>query len=250
MLSGEALPHKASKSIKAVAFDLDGTLYPNYRLYCRLLPRFFIHPFFYRAFMAARHELHSGSADPQGFTKSTPSGGALSFYEKQALLMARFLGKDPEKTRIKMDRLIYRGWERVFSRIRLFPRVKETLSAFRTAGLKLGMLSDFPPVQKVSLLGLDGCFDVILAAEETGALKPSGIPFAILARELAFDPGEILYVGNSPRFDTEGAKTAGMKAALIRRGLFSTGRVKKNDTGGADFVFRDYRQLQEYVLLK
>jgi hypothetical protein len=37
-----------------------------------------------------------------------------------------------------------------------------------------------------------------------------------------------------------------MKAALIRRGIFSTGHAAGN--GGADFVFRDYRQLQEYVL--
>ena len=30
--------------ISAVAFDLDGTLYPNYSLYIRLLPFLFRHP--------------------------------------------------------------------------------------------------------------------------------------------------------------------------------------------------------------
>jgi hypothetical protein len=42
-----------------------------------------------------------------------------------------------------------------------------------------------------------------------------------------------------------------MKAALIRRNIFSTGRADTGDgagTGGADFVFRNYRQLQKYVL--
>ena len=96
--------------------------------------------------------------------------------------------------------------------------------------------------------GLGGFFDVILSTEETGALKPSGIPFAVLVKALDLDPKEILYVGNSLRYDVEGAKSAGIKAALIRRCLFSTGHVPRKSSVKADFVFRDYRQLREYVL--
>jgi len=95
-------------------------------------------------------------------------------------------------------------------------------------------------------LELDGFFDLVLCSEKTGALKPSGVPFAAMARSLKLLPEEILYVGNSPRYDVEGAKKAGMKAALIRRSLFSTGQAHHD--GGADFVFQDYRQLREYVL--
>ena len=226
--------------IKVIAFDLDGTLYPNYRLYVRLLPLFFRHPFFYYAFSKARRVLHAD--------KEEPSQQYSSFYDRQAAIAAGFLGKDAEKTKQKMDSLIYKGWEKYFLGIKLFPRLKETLLALREAGFRLAVLSDFPPVQKLTLLGLDGFFDAVIASEETGALKPSGIPFAALAARLNVANDEILYVGNSLRFDVEGAKSAGMKAALIQRGFFSTGHVTKNGTGIADLVFRDYRQLLEYIL--
>jgi putative hydrolase of the HAD superfamily len=145
-----------------------------------------------------------------------------------------------------MERLVYRHWENQFSRIRLFPAVRETLTAFREAGLKLGLLSDFPPVRKIALLGLEGYFDVLLSTEETGRLKPDGIPFAALARAMDLKPAQILYVGNSYRYDAAGALEAGMGSALIKRSIFSTGHCP--NTGGVNFVFRDYRQLREYVL--
>jgi putative hydrolase of the HAD superfamily len=220
-------------SIKAVGFDLDGTLYPNYRLYGRLIPRVLRHPRFYRAFVEARHVLHRRE-------EAVPS-----LYGEQAALMAAALGEDPAAVRQKAERLIYRGWEGLFSGIRLFPQVKETLAVFRRAGLRLAVLSDFPPVRKISLLGLDGCFDVLLAAEETGSLKPSPVPFTALARALSLPPESILYVGNSARYDAAGARRTGMKTALIRRSPFSTGF---SGAGRADFVFRDYRQLRVYVL--
>jgi len=67
-----------------------------------------------------------------------------------------------------------------------------------------------------------------------------------LARSLTLNPENILYVGNNSLFDIQGARSAGMRTALIQRNIFSTGR--NHDNGGAEFVFRDYRQLQEYVL--
>ena len=230
----------SKKAIKAIAFDLDGTLYPNYRLYVRLFPQLIRHPFLFYAFSKARHILHTAD---DGSSQQFPS-----FYHKQASLVAGFLGKEPEETKSKLERLVYKGWETLFSRIKLFPRLKETLLALRGAGFRLAVLSDFPPSYKLSLMGLDGFFDVILSSEETGALKPSGIPFNALVHALRFEPGEILYVGNSLRFDVGGAKSAGMQAALIRRSVFSTGHVPKNSSVDANFIFRDYRQLQEYIL--
>jgi putative hydrolase of the HAD superfamily len=222
--------------IKGVAFDLDGTLYPNYRFYRRLVLSFFAHPRFFGAFATVRHQLHREG-----------TGTSLSaFLEEQSAMMAAILGEEKGLIRQKIDRLVYRDWEEKFSGIRLFPRVKETLAVFRQAGLTLALLSDFPPVRKITLLELEGYFDLLLSTEETGRLKPSTIPFAKLARTMALEPGEILYVGNSLRYDTAGSRAAGMRSALIRRGILSTGYCP--GTGGADFVFRDYRQLQEYVL--
>ena len=226
--------------LKAVAFDLDGTLYPNYRLYRRLFPQFLLHPVLYTAFMKVRRKLHANKEENTGL----PS----SFYDKQAFLLAACLKKDKEKARQKLDRLVYGSWEKLFSGIKLFPFVKETLAAFRNAGFRLALLSDFPPAQKLMLMGLDSFFDAVISTEETGALKPSGVPFAALVHSLSLKPEEILYVGNSLDFDVGGSKSAGLRAALIRRGPLSTGHVPKNSPVKPDFIFRDYRQLQDYVL--
>ena len=226
-------------SIKAVAFDLDGTFYPNYRFYIRNILKFLLHPFFYTAFIKVRRILHSFQYD---------QAQILPFYDRQASLLADYLGKEPGIIRKKADILIYGGLKKLFSGVKLFPHLKEVLSSFREAGLRLAVLSDFPPDEKLSILGLDSFFDVVISSEETGALKPSGIPFSALIGQLALEPGEIIYVGNSMRFDVEGSKSAGMKAALIRRGTLSTGHIPEKTTGKADFVFRDYRQLQEYIL--
>jgi len=224
-------------AIKAAAFDLDGTLYPNYRLYRRLLPFLLRYPRFFAAFVSVRRRLHQREGEP---------AEGLSFYEEQAALMAEILGKKPEEIREKTDHLIYRGWDALFSGVKPFPLVRETLEAFRQAGLKLAVLSDFPPARKIALFGMEGFFELVLSTEETGRLKPSGVPFAALANGLKLQPQEILYVGNSPKYDAAGARLAGMKTALIKRSILSTGYSP--NTGGADFVFRNYRQLREYVL--
>jgi putative hydrolase of the HAD superfamily len=226
--------------LKAVAFDLDGTLYPNYRLYIRLYPYLMLHPVFFNAFLKVRHDLHTGrNENERQFS---------SFYDRQAAGMAKLLGKGTEETRQKADRLIYGSWENFFSGIKVFPHLRETLTAFKEAGLRMAVMSDFPPVQKLSLLGLDEFFEMAFSSEETGAVKPSRIPFKYLINSLGLEPDTILYVGNSAFYDVKGAKSAGIKTALIRRGPFSTGFVSKRDAGEADFVFRDYRQLREYIL--
>jgi len=223
--------------LKAAAFDLDGTFYPNYRLYQRLI--FFIikNPRFFFTFVSVRRRLHRPERKP------SPD---VSFYDEQAALMADILGQPIEKMKEKVDSLIYRGWEKLFVGTKPFPLVRETLAAFRQAGIRLAVLSDFPPKQKISMLGLDGLFDIILSTEETGALKPSAVPFTVLAQSLNLTPGEILFVGNSSKYDMAGARQAGMKTALISKSIFSTGY--NPNTGGADFVFRNYRQLRNFVL--
>ncbi len=225
--------------IEAVAFDLDGTLYPDYRLNVRLIPFVVRHLRFMLAFGKARRRLREAGR-PDG-ELSLPESG---FYAKQAALTGGFLGIEADIVGEKIETLIYRGFEPYFKKIKLFPGVVETLEAFRAAGLKLGLLSDFPPRAKVKYLGIDSYWDAVLSSEEIGMLKPDKLPFEELARALNTVPQKILYVGNSFRCDVKGAKNAGMSAALIKISPVSTG----TSTGPADFVFSGYRQLRDYVI--
>lgn len=211
----------------AIAFDLDGTLYPNRRFYLRLVP-----------FIVREHRLLRAMGKARDALRAAAHEGR--FYDLQARIMAEILDDDPETVKAKTERLIYRGWEPLFRRIKLFNGVRETLSDFKAAGLKLGLLSDFPPETKLEYLGLSDPWDAVLCSERTGRLKPDPLSFRELARELGVDCPRVLYVGNSVSYDVVGAKNAGMKSALIA----PYGR--KNS--GADFVFSDYRQLRRFVL--
>jgi putative hydrolase of the HAD superfamily len=221
------------KDISGVGFDLDGTLYPNYRFYVRLMPFILREHRLLRAFGKARtilrREAEAGRERP-----------GVSFYERQAGVMAEILGEEPEKVLKRTEGLIYRGWEPLFKSVRLFPHVRETLRALQSAGLKTGLLSDFPPEGKIEYLGLEGLWDSVLCSELIGRLKPDPQPFLSLADSLGLAPEKILYVGNSVSYDILGAAKMGMRTALRSR----LGRR----AGRADLVFHDYRQLLKFVL--
>ena len=215
----------------ALAFDLDGTLYPNYRLYMHLVPFLMRNQRLLRAMDKARKKLRESGEY------------GIDYYDTQAALMADALGKPVEMIKNQTERLIYRGWEPFFKKIALFPHVQETLDCFRRVGIKLGLLSDFPPENKLENLKIAGYWDAVLCSEQSGRLKPDQKPFLDLARAMGTPPEGILYVGNSVPFDVVGAAGTGMKTALI------IPRWKKPPVSTPpDFVFRDYRQLRDYVL--
>jgi putative hydrolase of the HAD superfamily len=233
------------EGLSAVAFDLDGTLYPNYRFYYRLLPFLFRHGHLLTAFGKARNIIRREQ-------KRQPSLVLPDFYDHQARLTVELLGIQgnitQEQMRERIDRLIYRGWESYFANIKLFPGVSDILTELRTAGLRMGMLSDFPPLVKLEELGLASFWDVILCSEDTGALKPAAKPFAELANALGCPPEQILYVGNSHRYDVIGAGQAGMKTAWIVSRPRYRQLLRSQGKSGADFIFHDYRQLRDFVL--
>ena len=226
----------------AIAFDLDGTLYPNYRFYIRLLPFLLKKQRLLRAMDKARTRLRNSAGNYPRSLKET--NHPVDFYGIQARIMGEILGETGEKIREETERLIYRGWEDHFKKIKLFPHVQEALDAFRREGLTMGLLSDFPPRTKLQYLKIDGYWDAVLCSEETGYLKPDRTPFLELAEEMKTPPERILYVGNSVSYDVVGAGSAGMKTALI----VSKWRKRRGRADSADFVFNDYRQLRDYVL--
>jgi HAD superfamily hydrolase (TIGR01549 family) len=230
-LESRILPkYNCKMKFPAVAFDLDGTLYPNYRLNVRLVPFILKEQRLLRAFRNARIRLRKSGRGAEG-----------DFYDEQAKITGDILGENADKVKEKIEKLIYRGWEDHFKKIRLFPHVAETLDALCKNGIKLGLLSDFPPETKLKNLGIFDCWDAIVCSEQIGYLKPDTASLLEMAKQMSFAPEQILYVGNSVPYDVAGAHKAGMKAALVSALPFLYDRK-------ADFVFSDYRKLRDYVL--
>ena len=215
-----------------IGFDLDGTLYPEYRLNVRLIPFLLKDQRLLRAMGRARAMLREN-----GLYEG-------DFYDLQARLMGELLNEPAEKLIERTERLIYRGWEPHFKKISLFHHVRETLDAFRKERIKMGLLSDFPPETKLENLKIGGYWEAVICSERVGRLKPDPAPFLELASRLKTEPKNILYVGNSVSYDVKGARGAGMKTALIRPGW----KKRPSPEDAADFTFHDYRQLCDYVL--
>jgi putative hydrolase of the HAD superfamily len=222
--------------IEGVAFDLDGTLYPNYRLNIKLIPFILKEWRLLAAFGKARNIIRREQEN-----YPFPQDG---FYERQAEITAKILDIPPQPLQEKIDLLIYRGWEPLFKTVKLFNRAVQTLTGLREAGYKLGLLSDFPPETKLEYLQISGFWDTILCSERCGALKPHPLSFTQLAVAMSLPPEKILYVGNSHPYDVAGANRVGMKTALIKS-VFSPDSRKIPQP---DFTFNDYRQLYDFML--
>ncbi len=223
------------KDIKVVAFDIDGTLYPNMRLYPLIIPYVIRHIRFYIRFSRVRKILHRTAPLPD-------------FYAYQGKLLSEQLGCTEKEAREQIDKIVYRGLSPYLEKTRPFSHVHDAFQTVREAGLRIALLSDFPPSQKGNVWGLLPFCELSLGTEEIGALKPSKYPFGILAMKLGVKASEILYVGNSIKYDVNGARNAGMKTALIAPRISIFLRKIFHKLPPADILFSNYRQFIKFVL--
>jgi putative hydrolase of the HAD superfamily len=96
----------------------------------------------------------------------------------------------------------------------VIPGTEEMLGALKER-YPLGLLSNFThaPAAKAIIdgLGLTSFFDVVLISGEVGYRKPCALVFQLLAEKLGVTPAELLYVGDDPAPDIDGACSAGLK---------------------------------------
>ncbi len=217
--------------IKAVAFDIDGTLYENWKLNCRIFPHFFAHLFFFSCYGLVRVELRKQEQIPD-------------FYRVQAELMAKKMKCTPEKAQKKLDDIVYYGLRKYFPRFSPAKGTEQLIKRLKENGVKIVFLSDFPPEQKGEIWGLKKYCDLCFSTEEYGALKPSPVAFFKMAEQLGIQKEEILYVGNNHKYDVIGPKKIGMKAAWFVSPL--KGKLGKKSKA-ADFIFWKYSQLESFI---
>jgi putative hydrolase of the HAD superfamily len=212
--------------VQAVAFDIDGTLYPNAAMYLKSVP-----------FALRRLRLMFAFARVRRDVRRMRPIDDLALL--QAQLLADRLGIDVRRAAERIETELYGEWERILDRVEPFPHVRQCVEGIRDAGLQVAVTSDFPVHRKLARLGLDDLFECRLWAEESGYLKPHPEPFILLAGCLGLPPEQILYVGNSYEYDIVGAKRAGMMAAHLTR--------RPPPDSVADFSFSEYRDLCRWV---
>ena len=128
--------------------------------------------------------------------------------------------------------------------------VRETLSALKSKGLRLGIVTDAPHLQaytRLVALGIEDYFEPVVCFEDTKQRKPSQLPFAKALSALGLKPEEVLFVGDSLRRDVEGASKFGMKTAWAKYGL-EEAQQREDKTGFApDFELEKFGDLLKIV---
>ncbi len=213
--------------VDAVAFDIDGTLYPNSRMYINSVLFSLVRLRFLYHFRGVRKQIR----------KVRP---LETFRVAQAEMLALHMGTSYEAAYSRIEHAIYCRWQRIFRNIRPFPYLSDCLLKLKAAGYAVGVMSDFPVGDKLAHLNLPHVWDCVISSEDTGYLKPNPEPFLAVASSLGFAPERVLYVGNSYEYDILGASGVGMKTAHLTR--------EPSDESVADVTFDDYRTLESLLL--
>lgn len=213
-------------AVKAVAFDIDGTLYPNWKMKLNSIPLFVLHPKLIYKFGEVRKDIRM-------------MDHIDDFYSTQAELLGNSLLISSDDARQIIETYFYTRWEKTFSRIKPYGNVKKVIKSIKSMGLKTAVMSDFPIGKKLNYFGLENLWDVELSSEESGYLKPDKRPFLFLSEKLGLEPEEIIYVGNSYSYDVVGSKEAGMIAGHLSS--------SERDESIADFTFSSYTDFLEKI---
>lgn len=104
--------------------------------------------------------------------------------------------------------------------VTLVPGTLETLEALRAAGLKVGMVTSKGIAvagRGLDLFGLRPYFDVLVTFEDSTRHKPHPDPLFVACERLGIKPAESVYVGDA-RWDIEAARAAGMRSVGVTWG--------------------------------
>lgn len=198
-------PPAPTPCIRAVAFDLDGTLVdtaPDLTtavnaaltiLGCRPLPETRI-----AALIGGGLDQLASAALTESYGCAPPAG---------ALSAARTLAHR-------------RYAERVFNQSRVYPGVTETLQALQASGMRLCCITNKDAAFALPLLAaarLDHFFAFILCAEGAHDRKPRPDLLLAACTRLAVTPRELLYIGDSAT-DVTAARAAGCPIVAVAHG--------------------------------
>lgn len=216
----------------AIIFDVDGTLYRQSPLRRAMLLRLLRHTALrprdgvrslrvLRAYRHAQEELRL-LADPD----------AARQHEVAALRCGRSHAEVAHTVERWMEReplALLAAYAR--------PGLRPFLLRARDRGVRIGVFSDYPAIDKLEALGVADLTDAYACAQDpaVGRFKPDPAGLLHVAHALHVSPGACVYVGDRPEVDAVAARRAGIPCAI-----FTSRRADGADwTPVADFAQLD-----------
>ena len=182
-----------SSAIRAVLFDLDGTLVDTHFLIHRCLDESLQHAAGLRF-------------DEQWWQEGAGKPLHILFpiaLEKQG------------RTDISVDALIvdYRTRLRSYeSEVRLFPGVSDMLNSIERLGLRMSIVTtkhSEAAVRHLASVGLTGRFETVMTGDKCDHYKPHPDPFNRVVNEMSLEPAHCVSIGDSPG-DMHASRAAGI----------------------------------------
>jgi HAD superfamily hydrolase (TIGR01509 family) len=207
-------PSDPSRRIRAVLFDLDGTLYRQKPLRRLMTMELLTLPLSgparapkrlqaLRAYRRAQEALRSGASRGPVATAQTKLAAQTSGLPEPEVsaLVDEWMQRRPLK---------YLGWCRM-------PGTEALLDWLREQDVRLAVLSDYPAVDKLKALGWADRFDFVLSAAdpEIGRFKPDPRGFMRACERWGLPPREVLMVGDRLEVDGAGAAAAGLPSVIL-----------------------------------
>lgn len=224
MVDPQPTPAPAGARFDGLLFDVDGTLYAQGPLRLLMALEMFVavctsgRPFTtvnqlrrLAAFRRNRERL-----------REAPPGAGLDAAQY------RVPGRETSEDEAELRRLVA-DWmmRRPLKYLSLVRRtgLRALLDAVQGRGMRVGVFSDYPAHEKLHALGLGGQFRVQVCATDAAvdAFKPLPRGFEAACAQMGLEPSRVLYVGDRPEVDGEGAARAGMCAWIVGAGAGSRG---------------------------
>ena len=200
--------------VKAVLFDLGWTLIKTAEIpeiYKRILETYEV-----RVSSAEILEAHRGNEKEVDVVKGQLELGR-DFWVAWNLTVLERIGIEQNREFLakKIDEL---WWD--YADLEVYPDVMETLNQLRAKGVKTGVITnglkkDYEQI--LTRLKLANSFDVVVGVDTCNKGKPDKEIFLYALEKLRVRPEEAVFVGDSVKYDYEGARGAGLKPLLIDR---------------------------------
>ncbi len=216
-----------STPVRAVLFDLDGTLRetePTPRqVFRRVLEDWGVRlpETTWRDLWRWEHAFWAESPQLQALEARyrTPEGRDIGFWWSYQALKLQQLGFGPAQATALAPAVVsamQQHFEDAEDRLR--PAARRVLERLRDHGYRLGVLTNrrVPlPDGYLHTLGLSDLLDRVWVAVDLGVWKPHAEAFLRPLREWGFTAEQVVYVGDNYYADVRGARQAGLHAVLL-----------------------------------
>ena len=134
----------------------------------------------------------------------------LTFLRRQSLLRHVREGGYPDDAAYHAFEVFYAARNQVEPFADVIPALARLQQRYRLMSLTNGNAD-------LALIGLARYFETSVAARDAGAAKPDPKIFQVLLARTGLEPAQVVYVGDDPHADVEGARCAGLHAVWVDR---------------------------------